>query len=72
MINFNIAAWRAWAPGLDSVADWRAWSQQPRTLAVSDSAPDVSFLPAMQRRRLSSNPPSSYLRKKMPYPEKVP
>ena len=53
MINFNIAAWRAWAPGLDSVADWQAWSQQPRTLAVSDSAPDVSFLPAMQRRRLS-------------------
>ncbi|NNG65555.1 3-oxoacyl-ACP synthase, partial [Pseudomonas fragi] len=30
MINFNIAAWRAWAPGLDSVADWQAWSQQPR------------------------------------------
>ena len=53
MINFNIAAWRAWAPGLDSVADWQAWSQQPRLLDTSDSAPDVSFLPAMQRRRLS-------------------
>ena len=53
MINFNIAAWRAWAPGLDSVADWQAWSQQPTLLAASGAAPDVSFLPAMQRRRLS-------------------
>ena len=53
MINFNIAAWRAWAPGLDSVADWQAWSQQPSLLAASGAAPDVSFLPAMQRRRLS-------------------
>ena len=53
MINFDIAAWRAWAPGLDSVADWQVWSQQPHMLAASDAAPDVSFLPAMQRRRLS-------------------
>ena len=53
MIDFNIAAWRAWAPGLDSVADWQAWSQQPSLLAASGAAPDVSFLPAMQRRRLS-------------------
>ena len=53
MINFNIAAWRAWAPGLDTVADWQAWSQQPGILAASSAAPDVSFLPAMQRRRLS-------------------
>ena len=53
MINFNIAAWRAWAPGLDSVADWQAWSQHPHAIAASDASPDVSFLPAMQRRRLS-------------------
>lgn len=53
MINFNIAAWRAWAPGLESATDWQAWSQQPKVLAPSDAAPDVSFLPAMQRRRLS-------------------
>ena len=53
MITFNIAAWRAWAPGLESVAAWQAWSQQPRLLPASDNAPDVSFLPAMQRRRLS-------------------
>ncbi|MGE7959505.1 beta-ketoacyl synthase chain length factor [Pseudomonas sp. NPDC089530] len=53
MINFNIAQWRAWAPGLESVDDWQAWSRQPVVLERSDAAPDVSFLPAMQRRRLS-------------------
>ncbi|WP_248805702.1 beta-ketoacyl synthase chain length factor [Pseudomonas sp. MWU13-2100] len=53
MINFNIAQWRAWAPGLESVDDWQAWSLQPCVPAPSDAAPDVSFLPAMQRRRLS-------------------
>ncbi|OOG84396.1 MULTISPECIES: beta-ketoacyl synthase chain length factor [Pseudomonas] len=53
VINFNIAQWRAWAPGLESVDDWQAWSRQPVVLPPSDAAPDVSFLPAMQRRRLS-------------------
>lgn len=53
MINFNIAQWRAWAPGLESVDDWHVWSRHPHTLGTSDTAPDVSFLPAMQRRRLS-------------------
>ncbi|WP_248795977.1 beta-ketoacyl synthase chain length factor [Pseudomonas sp. MWU13-2105] len=53
MINFNIAQWRAWAPGLESADDWQAWSRQPCVPAPSDAAPDVSFLPAMQRRRLS-------------------
>ncbi|QLL13968.1 beta-ketoacyl synthase chain length factor [Pseudomonas chlororaphis] len=53
VINFNIAQWRAWAPGLESVDDWQAWRRQPVVLESSDAAPDVSFLPAMQRRRLS-------------------
>lgn len=53
VINFNIAQWRAWAPGLESVDDWQAWSRQPVVLQSSNAAPDVSFLPAMQRRRLS-------------------
>jgi len=52
VINFNIAQWRAWAPGLSSGDDWRQWCQAPRPLAASDTAADVSFLPAMQRRRL--------------------
>jgi hypothetical protein len=53
VINFNIAAWRAWAPGLDSVDDWQRLEPAKVLLAQSDAAPDVSFLPAMQRRRLS-------------------
>ncbi|MDR9751652.1 beta-ketoacyl synthase chain length factor [Pseudomonas sp. SZMC_28357] len=53
MITFNIAQWRAWAPGLESVDDWQTWSRQPVIVDRSDGAPDVSFLPAMQRRRLS-------------------
>ncbi len=50
---FTIDQWRAWAPGLEQLADWQAWSQQSELPAVSDSLPDVNFLPAMQRRRLS-------------------
>ncbi|WP_085631026.1 beta-ketoacyl synthase chain length factor [Pseudomonas sp. R16(2017)] len=53
VINFNIAQWRAWAPGLDSEQAWQEWSQRPLVPEASDAAPDVSFLPAMQRRRLS-------------------
>lgn len=53
MINFNIAQWRAWAPGLESADDWRAWCKAPVLLPASEASPDVSFLPAMQRRRLS-------------------
>ncbi|QBF24727.1 3-oxoacyl-ACP synthase [Pseudomonas tructae] len=53
MITFNISQWRAWAPGLQTAADWQAWSQAAQLPAVAEQAPDVSFLPAMQRRRLS-------------------
>ncbi|WP_448653272.1 beta-ketoacyl synthase chain length factor [Pseudomonas fluorescens] len=53
MITFNIAQWRAWAPSLESADDWHAWCQAPVPLPASDVSPDVSFLPAMQRRRLS-------------------
>ena len=53
MITFNIEQWRAWAPGLATADDWRQWSQHPTPVDNADQAPDVSFLPAMQRRRLS-------------------
>lgn len=55
-MTFNIAQWRAWAPGLSSADDWLRWSQAPAPVcaqANADAVPDVSFLPAMQRRRLS-------------------
>ena len=53
MITFNIAQWRAWAPGLTTLDDWRQWSLDPTLPVIDDQSPDVSFLPAMQRRRLS-------------------
>ena len=52
MIQFDIDQWHAWAPGLTSASDWTAWARDPHCL-VDDSEPDVSFLPARQRRRLS-------------------
>lgn len=53
MITFNINQWRAWAPGLETAADWQAWSAAPQVPEAGEDAPDVSFLPALQRRRLS-------------------
>ncbi|SHF35723.1 Beta-ketoacyl synthase, N-terminal domain [Microbulbifer donghaiensis] len=51
-IEFVISAWRAWAPGLSDAADWQRWRLGEASLVEGDQ-PDVSFLPAMQRRRLS-------------------
>ncbi|MDY7563014.1 beta-ketoacyl synthase chain length factor [Pseudomonas sp. 10B1] len=53
MITFNIAQWRAWAPGLKTTEDWQQWNIGQANVDIGDTAPDVSFLPAMQRRRLS-------------------
>ncbi|MGV8916938.1 MAG: beta-ketoacyl synthase chain length factor [Pseudomonas sp.] len=50
---FNIAQWRAWAPGLENTQEWQQWCLSPCIVEKSDATPDVSFLPAMQRRRLS-------------------
>lgn len=54
MIQFNIDQWHAWAPGIQTPEDWASWYQAPwlPDNSMSDT-PDVSFLPAMQRRRLS-------------------
>lgn len=54
-MTFNIAQWRAWAPGLSSPDDWRQWRLGALMSEVQggpESAPDVSFLPSLQRRRL--------------------
>jgi hypothetical protein len=61
VMHFRIEQWRAWAPGLESADDWRQWCSAPARLPVATeqsaqqgaAQPDVSFLPAMQRRRLS-------------------
>lgn len=52
-MHFRIDQWRAWAPGLESTDDWLAWSKAPERLHDTGEQPDVSFLPALQRRRLS-------------------
>lgn len=53
VIQFDIDQWQAWAPGLASADDWAIWARHPRSLDNSEAQPDVAFLPAMQRRRLS-------------------
>ncbi|CAM3653491.1 3-oxoacyl-ACP synthase [Pseudomonas reidholzensis] len=53
MITFDISQWRAWAPGLQVPADWQAWADTGVLPTGAEQAPDVAFLPAMQRRRLS-------------------
>ena len=53
LITFNISQWRAWAPALQTAAHWRQWSQGECPTKGGEQTPDVSFLPAMQRRRLS-------------------
>lgn len=52
VIQFDIDQWRAWAPGLTTAGDWATWAREPG-YPNDDSEPDVSFLPALQRRRLS-------------------
>jgi hypothetical protein len=53
MIPLRIADWRAWAPGLDTREAWQAWAAAPWVPDEHGEQPDCSFLPAMQRRRLS-------------------
>lgn len=49
---FFISTWRAWSPGLSEQSDWALWKQGALDF-VADAQPDISFLPVMQRRRLS-------------------
>lgn len=51
-MKFDISAWRAWAPGISTEQEWLQWLNNPLH-PVSTETADVSFLPAMQRRRLS-------------------
>ncbi|MGB5108919.1 MAG: beta-ketoacyl synthase chain length factor [Formosimonas sp.] len=50
--TLRITQWAAWAPNLATQNDWRAWAQQPQSTS-GDDMPDVSALPAMQRRRMN-------------------
>ena len=51
--SFTVKSWAAWAPGIHSPEQWQQWAQGQQ-FTVNDSAPDISVIPAMLRRRLSS------------------
>jgi hypothetical protein len=53
VLSVNIESWYAWVPGVESESDWQQWFRLESIHKV-DQAPDVSFIPAMVRRRLSS------------------
>jgi hypothetical protein len=50
MISLRVAAWSAWAPGIETPDAWREWAKSPIPPA-DGGPPGVNFLPAMQRRR---------------------
>lgn len=52
MTTCRILSWAAWAPGLDTREQWRAWARAPQPPPL-EGVPEVRFVPAMQRRRLS-------------------
>ena len=51
MIEFVVADWAAWAPGLACQQDWRAWATAP-WLPRGEDTPALAAIPAMQRRRI--------------------
>lgn len=52
-LRFDISKCVAWAPGLESEQDWRFWHQGEKALADELTLPQLTTIPAMQRRRLS-------------------
>ena len=48
-----IVRWSAWAPGLGEATDWDKCAAGACDLSPPSEEPDVSFVPAMLRRRLS-------------------
>nr|WP_295378121.1 beta-ketoacyl synthase chain length factor [Pseudoxanthomonas sp.] len=50
-IQFTIAEWAAWAPGLETAEAWQAWAREP-FVPMGDGTPALSEVPAMQRRRI--------------------
>ena len=53
-MRFSITNWRAVSPYHHSLSDWRNFLRQGSIIAnETPQSPDLSFLPAMKRRRLS-------------------
>ncbi|WP_163834977.1 beta-ketoacyl synthase chain length factor [Spartinivicinus ruber] len=52
-LTFSIENWSAWAPGLSNQAAWQQWAEGATEIPVTENQPDLAWLPARQRRRLS-------------------
>lgn len=52
MIEATLERWAAWSPGCQDSEAWQRWAASPAPLD-SEGRPDVSFLPALLRRRCS-------------------
>ncbi len=51
--SFIIKDWAAWTPGIHATEQWQQWARGQKPTA-NDGTPDISVIPAMLRRRLSS------------------
>ncbi|MES2626104.1 MAG: beta-ketoacyl synthase chain length factor [Pseudomonadota bacterium] len=52
-LKFSLDAWSAWAPDKTRASDWQAWALG-QSFQTEPGPPDISSVPAMQRRRMSS------------------
>lgn len=52
-LKLALQAWSAWSPDKTRPADWQAWALD-RQFSTESGQPDISSVPAMQRRRMSS------------------
>lgn len=53
-IDFTISHWFAWMPGLETQEDWIKWAKNEQQCSDDFTlCPDVSFISATHRRRLS-------------------
>ncbi len=53
--SFSISAWQAFSPYHHQFSDWQQWAKEKETYCKAKEAvlPALTFIPAMQRRRLN-------------------
>ncbi len=52
-VNFTVESWSAWSTSKTQLADWSSWANN-QFFTATEMAPDISMIPAMKRRRMSS------------------
>ncbi|QSX33930.1 beta-ketoacyl synthase chain length factor [Shewanella avicenniae] len=53
LLQFNIVSWSAWSPAYPQRENWQHWQKASETESLDASAPALTQVPAMQRRRYS-------------------